>query len=265
MYVAVLAAVDLSTAGRAGRSLASAVASERQSKREKVDAQWARHYRPGGKRLNGRSKAASTDLARLDIADWLAKFAYIVVPEQWRLPDGTTPGSRTERELNEQTRNPSSDSTEFSELQLEHAEPGDGRGNNRHALETEGLEQGELDDVQVVQSNVDQVTTWFDRGESQPGRDGGESDNRPEPQTEESEQGELDDVQVVRSKVDQVTTWSDSDGSLPGRVTTGVGSKDYDQYEGPSAERLERGEPDDGPVRPSAVEQVIVYVTHLVI
>lgn len=29
-------------------------------------------YRPGGKRLNGKSKAASTDLARLDIADWLA-------------------------------------------------------------------------------------------------------------------------------------------------------------------------------------------------
>ncbi|MGH7869618.1 MAG: hypothetical protein ACREP9_18820 [Candidatus Dormibacteraceae bacterium] len=73
------------------------------------------------------------------------------------------------------------------------------------------------------------------------------------------EQGELDDVPVVQSNVDQVTTWSDPDGSLPGQVRTGVGSKDYDQDEGPFAERSERGEPDDGPLRPSAVEQVIIF------
>jgi hypothetical protein len=66
-------------------------------------------------------------------------------------------------------------------------------------------------------------------------------------------------MSIVQSNIDQVTTWSDSDGSLPGRVTTGVESTDYDQYEGPSAERSERGEPDDGPLRPSAVEQVIIF------
>lgn len=195
--------------------LANAVASKRQSRREKVDAEWDRNYRPGRKRVNGRSKAASTDLARLDIADWLANekvSPHIVVPEQRRLPDGTITGSRIERERNEQPSEPSSDSTESSESQLEQAESGDGR--DKH--------------------------------------------NQPELQTKGSEHDELDDVPLVPLKVDHVMTWSDPGESLSGRVRTGVGSKDHGQHEGPS-ERSERSEPDDGLLRPSAIEQVTTF------
>lgn len=53
-------------------------------------------------------------------------------------------------------------------------------------------------------------------------------------------------------------TTSDTDESLRGRVRTGVGSMDHGQYERPS-EPSERGEAGDGSVRPSAVEQVIIF------
>lgn len=211
-------------------SLASAVASERQSKREKVDAQWARHYRPGGKRLNGRSKAATTDLARLDIADWLANekdFPY-VIPAQ-RLPDGTTAGSRAEREPNGQPSKPSSDSSELSELQLAHAEPTGGRGNdNRSERQTEGSEQGELDDVPVVQSNVDQVMTTSDADESLRGRVrtglGPKDHGQYERPSERSERGEAGRGSVHPSAVEQVIIFAEAmTQSIWEEITTELG------------------------------------------
>lgn len=196
-------------------TLANAVASERQSKRERVDAQWARHYRPAGKRLNGRSKAARTDLARLDIADWLAydkEFGHTVVPAQRQSPDDMITGSGTE--LNDQSSKPSNSNAGPSELQLEYAEPGDRPREN---------------------------------------------DNRYELQTESSEQNELGDAPVASSKIDHVMTRSDPDESVSERVRAGVGqSKGHGQYRSPS-DRSERDEPDDRRLRPSAVEQVIIF------
>lgn len=52
--------------------LAKSTSSERQAHREMIEAQWKDHYRPTRKPPNTKSRAAGTDLARLEIADWLA-------------------------------------------------------------------------------------------------------------------------------------------------------------------------------------------------
>lgn len=52
--------------------LANGSAVERNARRQNIDAQWRTHYQPPQKQSNAMSRAASTDSARLDIADWLA-------------------------------------------------------------------------------------------------------------------------------------------------------------------------------------------------
>lgn len=53
-------------------AVASDTDSTRQGRRQTVDSQWREHYKPPRKRSNKKSRAASTDAARLDIAEWLA-------------------------------------------------------------------------------------------------------------------------------------------------------------------------------------------------
>jgi hypothetical protein len=52
--------------------LANGSAVERHARRQNIDAQWRKHYQPPQKQSNVMSRSASTDSARLDIADWLA-------------------------------------------------------------------------------------------------------------------------------------------------------------------------------------------------
>lgn len=226
--------------------LAKAATSERERKRETLRLKWKKHYRPRGKRLNKNSKSASSDLARLDIADWLAeKGSGPAVPEPRRPLDGTIIGARAEGELNARRRKPSSTNVEPSESQLEYAEPADGRENgDLHELQTEGSGQGDLNDIPAMQSKVAQVKTPSNRDESRSGRYADENDDRHELQTKGSEQ---DDVPVAGSKAGHETTRSDPDEPLSGSVRSRSG-------------RSERDEPDDGPFpSPSAVDQIIIF------
>jgi len=51
-----------------------------QSRRDKVDTQLDKHYKPPKKWSNKMSRAASTDAARLDIANWLANEEVVTAP-----------------------------------------------------------------------------------------------------------------------------------------------------------------------------------------
>lgn len=45
---------------------------DRKEKRAKIEDAWAKHYKPRSKRSNAHVRGAVTDLARVDLADWLA-------------------------------------------------------------------------------------------------------------------------------------------------------------------------------------------------
>ncbi|PZS24283.1 MAG: hypothetical protein DLM61_22500 [Pseudonocardiales bacterium] len=202
-------------------SVANEADNERQNRRQQVDEQWDKYYHPQRARSNQRSKAASTDLARLDIADWLARqkvTAYlrstgdtshfeIVIPEQ-RPPHSPTIGARRQSDSNDQ---PGSlgDPPEFHESQ---------------------------------------------RGQAKPGAEP-DSRSRPEPKSDRSERGQPDDVPPA---VDEVITCAEVGESLPVRAKPGDGPEDHGGGE-PRSEHSERGQPDDVPPYPSAVEQVEIF------
>lgn len=50
-----------------------AQADERQNRRQQIDALWGKNYNSSRQRSNAKNRAACTDAARLDIADWLAQ------------------------------------------------------------------------------------------------------------------------------------------------------------------------------------------------
>ncbi|MEV5540199.1 hypothetical protein AB0L13_25455 [Saccharopolyspora shandongensis] len=52
--------------------LAKGGTQDRRKKREKAEGTWAKHYKPRSKRSNAHVRGAVADLARVDLADWLA-------------------------------------------------------------------------------------------------------------------------------------------------------------------------------------------------
>lgn len=151
-------------------SVANEADNERQNRRQQVDEQWDKYYHPQRARSNQRSKAASTDLARLDIADWLARqkvTAYlrstgdtshfeIVIPEQ-RPPHSPTIGARRQSDSNDQ---PGSlgDPPEFHESQRGQAKPGaEPDSRSRPEPKSDRSERGQPDDVPPYPSAVEQV------------------------------------------------------------------------------------------------------------
>ncbi len=130
-------------------SLANEADNERQSRRQQVDAQWEKHFHPGRKRSNQKSRAASTDLARLDIADWLADTSHVkvVVPEQ-RQPHNATIGDRRQPESSDQPTSSLGDTREPHESQLGQKKSGDESENrSQYESQSEHSERSEPDDV----------------------------------------------------------------------------------------------------------------------
>lgn len=152
-------------------SLANEVKDKRQVRRQQVEAQWTTHYRPPPKRLNEKSKMASTDLARLDIADWLADQGVtahphptgdtspveVVVPEQW-LPHSAITKAGRQPEPDDQPTRSLGDIPEPCESLPGQAKSGDESENRNRGSEpqTERSERGEPDNVSEP-SPVDQV------------------------------------------------------------------------------------------------------------
>lgn len=149
-------------------SLANEADDERWNRRQEIDAQWARYYHPQRKRSNAKSRAASTDSARLDIADWLAhqkvtahpqptgdtSHVEVVEPEQ-RLPHSATIGVRRQPESNDQPTRSLGDASESPEPQPGQAKPGDGpEDHSRSEPQSEPPEGGQPD---VPPSAVEQV------------------------------------------------------------------------------------------------------------
>lgn len=197
---------------------------ERHNRRQQVDAKWERHYRPQQTRSNERSRAASTDLARLDIAGWLArqKVGSPLIPEQRAAPHtsgssyesepqphSATIGVRKQPESNDQPIRSLDDALKPHESQLGQPKLGSKPKNrNRLELQSERSERGESDDVPRYPLAFDQVITYAELGESvsvraKPG-DGPEDHGGAEPRSERSERGQLDDVPPYPSAVEQV-------------------------------------------------------------
>lgn len=203
-------------------SLAEEIDNQRQRRRQNADAQWVRSYHPRRRRPNEKSRAASTDLARLDISDWLADQRVIphprpagdtwhvegAVPEQW-LPDSAIRGVRRQPHATDQSTRSIGDTSEPSESLPGEAQPGDGAQNR----------------------------------------------SRPKPRSEGSERGEPNDVPPYPSVVDRMMTFAEPRKSLSLRVKSGDRPEDRSRAE-PQSERSEYSEPDVVPSYPSAIEQV---------
>lgn len=190
-------------------SLANEADNERQSRRQQVDAQWAKYFHPRRKRSNEKSRAASTDFARLDIADWLAdqkvgdtSHVKVVVPEQ-RQPHSATIGDRRQPESSDQPTSSLGDTPEPYESQLGQAKSGD-ESENRSQSEpqSERSKGGEPDYVSPYPS-ADQVMTCAEPGESISVRVksvGPEDHSGAESQPEHSERSEPNDVPLSTVK-----------------------------------------------------------------
>lgn len=173
-----------------GVSLAIKVEDKRQGRRQQVEAQWTTHYHPPPNRLNEKCKMASTDLARLDIADWLADQGVTAHPH------------------------PTSDTSPVEGLVPEQRLP--------HSAIIEAMRQPEPDDQPT--RSLDGAP---EPCESLPGqaKSGDESENRnrgPEPQSERSERGELDNVSEP-SPVDQVMIFAEAMTSVWKEIAAELG------------------------------------------
>lgn len=158
-------------------SLSNEAKDKRQVRRQQVEAQWTTHYHPPPKRLNEKSKMASTDLARLDIADWLAD-------------QGVTAHPR-----------PTSDTSPAEVLVPDQRLP--------YSAIIEAGRQPELDaqPARSLDGAPEPCESLPGQGES-----GDESEDRgrgPEPQSERSERGEPDNVSKL-SPVDQVMIFAEA-------------------------------------------------------
>jgi hypothetical protein len=135
----------------------------RQSRRQQVEVIWRTHYHPPQRRSNKKSREASTDLARLDIADWLADQGatahphptgdtpHVEVPAQ-RLPHNAIIEARKQPESDNQPTKPLGDAPESYESLPGKAKPDDGSKN---------LSRPEPQyDVPPYPSVVDQVRTF---------------------------------------------------------------------------------------------------------
>ncbi len=185
-------------------SLAYEADNERQSRRQQVDAHWAKHFHPQRKRSNEKSRAASTDLARLDIVDWLADQRVGntgVIPEQ-RQPRNATIGDRSQPESSDQPTSSLSDTPEPHESQLGQAKPGDESENRSQSeSQSERSESGEPD--YVPYPSVDQVMTCAEPGASMSVRVtsvGPKDRSGAESQSKDSERSEPDDVPLPTVK-----------------------------------------------------------------
>jgi hypothetical protein len=204
-------------------SLANQVDHERQTRRKKANADWQTYYDPQRKRSNQKSKAACADLARLDIADWLARQAHprptddtsyfeVVVPEQRSPPTATIGAGRQPEPDDPRTRSLGVAPESQESQQPGQAKPGDGSKNlSRPESQSEAPELGQPDDVPPYLSADDQSGN------------GPEGHSRAERQSERSERGESDvppsaveQVKIFAEAMTDKSTWADISAQLSG-------------------------------------------------
>lgn len=201
---------------------------ERQSRRQQVETQWTTHYHPPPKRLNEKSRVASTDLARLDIADWLADQGgtdhlrptgdtspvEAVVPPQW-LPHSTIIDARRQPESDNQPTRSLCDAPEPCESLPGQEKPGDGSEsaseNSVSLHQAESIMPGQPREWGLAQSE-DMAHSRGSTCENivrQGSQTRPENRSRPEPQFERSERGEPDSVPEP-SPVEQVMIFAEA-------------------------------------------------------
>ena len=202
-------------------NLSIEVDDERQSRREQVHEQWMRHYHPRRKRPNERSKAASTDLARLDIADWLANQRLSVIPGQrtthgverlvpeQRSPHSGIIGARRPPESKDQPTRFVGDASEtrksLSNQAKSNGVPEEG---NRPELQSKRSECSEPDNAPLFLPEADQVVTSESRPVRVKSGDAPEDQSRRESQPELSERPQPDDA--YPSPVEQVVIFAEA-------------------------------------------------------
>lgn len=191
MYVVALAAVDPCMAGRAGLALPTGPTVNGRTRRQQIDTQWSRHYRPQRKRSNEKTRAATTDLARLDIADWLAHQA---VTAYTRSTGATSHVESTCQRGRRGDHRPTVDTSYVENSLLQQRSP--------HSAITRTSRQPESNDQPT--SSLDD-TLESPESQAEPA-DGLEDHGRAEPQSERSESGEPDIVRL--STAEQVLAFA---------------------------------------------------------
>lgn len=204
-------------------NLSNTAEDERQNRRQQVEAEWERYYRPERKRSNEKSRIASTDLARLDIVDWLAR-QLSLIPGQRAAPRAQGSSFQSEREP--------------------------------HSA-TSGVKKKPESKDQPIRfpGDAPQSSHVLQPGQAKPG-DRPENRSRPEPQSGRSERGESENVSTALPVSGQPDDhMRRAREALPVPTKPGDGPKDHSRAE-PQPERSERRQPDDIPPYLSVVEQV---------